>query len=137
VIHVSEKHEYVLSAMKKAKMNYDICAQKVAETKAAITTAQANRDNAQKRLAAASIAMADAMRVYQESIIRDGTTSGLELTATQSQRDQEKANLDNLIAAKNDQGVCEASEEASAVVKLADVSDESNAEVPDEKSKMP
>lgn len=49
VILAAEKQEYVLSAMKKAKMNYDLCVQKATEAQEAIEVAQYTQEDAIKR----------------------------------------------------------------------------------------
>lgn len=64
----AEKQEYVLSAMKKAKMNYDRCTQKAAEAQEAIETVQQAQKDAVKRFEAAEIALSSAVAAYQGSI---------------------------------------------------------------------
>ena len=64
----AEKQEYVLSAMKKAKMNYDLCAQKATEAQEAIEVAQRTQEDAVKRFEAAEIALSSAVTAYQGSI---------------------------------------------------------------------
>lgn len=73
VILAVEKQEYVLSAMKKAKMNYDLCVQKATEAQEAIDVAQCTQENAIKRFEAAEIALSTAVTVYQSSIISENT----------------------------------------------------------------
>lgn len=65
----AEKKEYVLTAMKKAKMNYDLCVKKVTETQEAIEVAQHTQENAIKRYKAAQIALSSAVAAYQNSIV--------------------------------------------------------------------
>lgn len=64
----AEKQEYVLSAMKKAKMNYDLCIQKATEAQDAIEVAQRTQEDAVKRFEAAEIALSSAVTAYQGSI---------------------------------------------------------------------
>lgn len=73
VILAAERQEYVLSAIKKAKMNYDLCVQKVAEVQKAIDVAQFTQENAIKRFEAAEIALSTAVTVYQSSIVSENT----------------------------------------------------------------
>ena len=70
----AEKQEYVLSAMKKAKMNYDLCVQKATEAQEAIEVAQRTQDDAIKRFEAAEIALSSAVTAYQSSIISTETS---------------------------------------------------------------
>ncbi len=65
----AEKQEYVLSAMKKAKMNYDLCVQKATEAKEAIEMAHRTQEDAIKRLEAAEVALSSAVTAYQNSIV--------------------------------------------------------------------
>lgn len=65
----TEKQEYVLSAMKKAKMNYDLCVQKATEAQEAIEVAQRTQEDAIKRFEAAEIALSTAVTAYHSSII--------------------------------------------------------------------
>lgn len=64
----TEKQEYVLSAMKKAKMNYELCLQKATEAQEAIEVAQRTQEDAIKRFSAAEIALSTAVTAYQGSI---------------------------------------------------------------------
>lgn len=68
VILASEKQEYVLAAMKKAKMNYDLCVQKATEAQEAIESAQHTQEIAIKRFKAAEIALSDITAAYQRDI---------------------------------------------------------------------
>lgn len=70
-ILAAEKQEYVLSAMKKAKMNYDLCVQKATEAQEAIEVAQCTQEDAIKRFEAAEIALSTAVTVYQSSIVSE------------------------------------------------------------------
>lgn len=65
----AEKQEYVLSAMKKAKMNYDLCVQKATEAKEAIEVAHRTEEDTIKRLEAAEVALSSAVTAYQSSIV--------------------------------------------------------------------
>lgn len=65
----AEKQEYVLSAMKKAKMNYDLCIQKANEAQEAIEVAQRTQEEAIKRFEAAEIVLSTAVTAYQSSIV--------------------------------------------------------------------
>lgn len=67
----AEKQEYVLSAMKKAKMNYELCVQKATEAQEAIEIAQRTQEDAIKRFAAAEIALSTAVTAYQSSIVSE------------------------------------------------------------------
>lgn len=67
----TEKQEYVLSAMKKAKMNYELCVQKATEAQEAIEVAQRTQEDAIKRFAAAEIALSTAVTAYQSSIVSE------------------------------------------------------------------
>lgn len=67
----TEKQEYVLSAMKKAKMNYDLCVQKATEAQEAIEVAQCTQEDAIKRFKAAEIALSTAVTLYQGSIVSE------------------------------------------------------------------
>ncbi len=67
----AEKQEYVLSAMKKAKMNYDLCVQKATEAKEAIEVAYRTQEDAIKRFEAAEVALSSAVTAYQSSIVPD------------------------------------------------------------------
>lgn len=68
VMLAAEKQEYVLSAMKKAKMNYDLCVQKANEAQEAIAVAQRTQEDAIKRFKAAEIALSSVVNAYQSSI---------------------------------------------------------------------
>lgn len=65
----AERQEYILSAMKKAKMNYDLCVQKAAESQEAIKAAQHAEEVAIERFKAAEIALSAALTAYQSSIV--------------------------------------------------------------------
>ena len=71
VMLVAEKQEYVLSAMKKAKMNYELCVQKATEAQEAIAVAQRTREDAVNRFEAAEIALSIAVTAYQSSIVSE------------------------------------------------------------------
>ncbi|MCD8099060.1 MAG: protein phosphatase 2C domain-containing protein [Oscillospiraceae bacterium] len=77
VTQAVEKQEYVLSAMKKAKMNYELCVQKATEAKEAIEVAQRTQDNAVKRLETAEIALSTAVTTYQSSTTPEGLYAAL------------------------------------------------------------
>lgn len=64
-----EKYVYVCDAMTKAKANYDLCAQKAEEAKKSIESAQNVHEEAVQRLNTAIMALEDAMRAYQDSLI--------------------------------------------------------------------
>lgn len=66
-----EKKEYVLTAMKKAKMNYDLCVQRATETQKAIEVAQRTQADAVKRFEAAELALSSAVAVHQSSMISE------------------------------------------------------------------
>jgi hypothetical protein len=66
----AEKQEYVLSAMKKAKMNYDLCVQKANEVQEAIEIAQRTQEDAINRFEVAEIALSSAVAAYQKSIVQ-------------------------------------------------------------------
>lgn len=68
VIFAAEKQDYMLSAMKKAKMNYDRCVQKATEAQEAVEIAQRTQEDAIKRFKAAEIALSTAVNAYQSSI---------------------------------------------------------------------
>lgn len=63
-----EKQNYVLSAMQKAKLNYDICVQKVKESQAAITTSQQTQEDANHRFEAAEKTLSAAIAAYKHSM---------------------------------------------------------------------
>ncbi len=63
----AEKQEYVLSAMKKAKTNYDLCVQKANEAQEAIEVAQRTQEDAIKRFEAAEVALSSAVAAYKKS----------------------------------------------------------------------
>jgi len=65
----AEKHEYMLSAMDKAKRNYDLCVQKVIAAQEAIEIAQHTEKEAIKRFDTAEIALSVAVIAYQNSIV--------------------------------------------------------------------
>lgn len=72
----TEKYEYVLSAMEKAKANYDICVQKAAEAQEAIEIAQRIQEDAVKRFETAEIALSTANLAYQgECVTKDSDIS--------------------------------------------------------------
>lgn len=73
-----EKQEYVLSAMKKAKMNYELCVQKATEAQEAIALAKRAQEDAIKRFEAAEIALSSAFTTYQSSIASPETSAGTE-----------------------------------------------------------
>lgn len=81
----AEKQEYVLSAMKKAKMNYDLCVQKATEAQEAIEVAQYTQEDAIKRFEAAEIALSTAVTVYQSSIVSEKADEVVDETATVAQ----------------------------------------------------
>ena len=64
----AEKQAYVLSAMEKAKMTYDLCVQKVTEAQNSIETAKRTQEEAVKRLDVAERTLAAAVTAYQCSI---------------------------------------------------------------------
>lgn len=81
VILAAEKQEYVLSAMKKAKMNYDLCVQKATEAQEAIEVAQYTQEDAIKRFEAAEIALSTAVTVYRNGITSENNDKAVVETA--------------------------------------------------------
>mgnify|MGYP003368274634 FL=1 len=81
MILAAEKQEYVLSAMKKAKMNYDLCVQKATEAQEAIEVAQYTQEDAIKRFEAAEIALSTAVTVYRNSITSENNDKAVVETA--------------------------------------------------------
>lgn len=81
VILAAEKQEYVLSAMKKAKMNYDLCVQKATEAQEAIEVAQYTQEDAIKRFEAAEIALSTTVTVYRNSITSENNDKAVVETA--------------------------------------------------------
>lgn len=81
VILAAEKQEYVLSAMKKAKMNYDLCVQKATEAQEAIEVAQYTQEDAIKRFEAAEITLSTAVTVYRNSITSENNDKAVVETA--------------------------------------------------------
>ena len=71
VVLAEEKQEYVLSAMKKAKENYDICVQRANDAQAAIETAQQAQTEAVKRFEAAENALSAAVAAYNSDEIEE------------------------------------------------------------------
>ena len=69
VVLAEEKHEYVLSAMEKAKVNYELCLQKANDAKIAIEKAQHTQEEALKRFESAEIALDSAFGTYNDSIV--------------------------------------------------------------------
>jgi hypothetical protein len=69
----AEKQEYVLSAMKKAKTNYDLCVQKANDAQEAIEVAQRTQEDAIRRFEAAEMALSSAVTAYQNSIALEET----------------------------------------------------------------
>lgn len=67
----AEKHEYMLSVMKKAKANYEFCVQKVTEAQEAIAIAQRTLEDAIKRFEVAETALSSAVTFYQSNIISE------------------------------------------------------------------
>lgn len=63
-----EKQEYVLTAMKKAKMSQGLYVQKAIEAQEAIAVAQRAQEDAIKRFEVAEIALSSAVNAYQSSI---------------------------------------------------------------------
>ncbi len=72
-----EKQEYVLSAMRKAKMNYDLCVQRAAEAQDAISVAQRTQEDAIKRFESAEIALSSAVTAYQSSTASESLYAAL------------------------------------------------------------
>lgn len=68
VTRAIERQEYVLSAMKKAKMNYEICEQKAKQAQEVIESVQHIKGDAVKRFEAAEAALSSAVKAYQVSI---------------------------------------------------------------------
>lgn len=77
VILAAEKQEYVLSAMKKAKMNYDLCVQKATEAQEAIEVAQYTQEDAIKRFEAAGDCSFYSCNGSIETVLRQKTTTRL------------------------------------------------------------
>lgn len=86
VTFAAEKQEYVLSAMKKAKMNYDLCVQKATEAQEAIEAAKCTQEDAMKRFEAAEMALSTAIIAYQSNISSVETDNAVaEVTADGSE----------------------------------------------------
>lgn len=68
VILATEKQAYVLSAMEKAKTNYELCAKKATEAQESIEIALRTQEEAIKRLESAEIVLSSAINAYQGSI---------------------------------------------------------------------
>lgn len=77
IILAAAKQEYVLSAMKKAKMNYDLCVQKATEAQKALETAKCTQETAIKRFNAAEIALYDATAAYQIDASKHNVTNSV------------------------------------------------------------
>lgn len=69
----TEKQKYVLAAMKKAKLNYDTCVQKVAEAENDIILARKAQEEAAKRFEEAEAALSSAVSMYQGDLVSDKT----------------------------------------------------------------
>lgn len=65
----SEKQEYVLSAMKKAKTNYEICVQKASEAQKMIDDVKRKQQEAIKRFEEAETVLVSAVNAYKNSLI--------------------------------------------------------------------
>ena len=63
----AEKEEYVLTAMRKAKTNYDLCVQKAEEAKKEIVAAQQAKDDALIRFDLAESSLASAIEIFQRA----------------------------------------------------------------------
>lgn len=70
----AEKQEYVLAAMNKAKINYELCVQKATEAQEAIGVAQRTQEDAIKRFEAAELALSSAVTAYQSSLVSTKTS---------------------------------------------------------------
>ena len=68
---IGEKREYILTAMKKAKMNYELCVQKATEIQETMESVQRTQEEAVKRFAVAKIALSNAVTAYQSSIVSE------------------------------------------------------------------
>lgn len=68
VILATEKQAYVLSAMEKAKTNYELCAKKATEAQESIKIALRTQEEAIKRLESAENVLSSAINAYQGSI---------------------------------------------------------------------
>lgn len=112
----AEKQEYVLSAMKKAKMNYDLCVQKANEAQEAIEIAQRTREDALKRFEAAEIALSSAVTAYQSSIASETADVAAENSDVHTDTDEDSTSN---VSSANSSGVREGetanSEEASVL----------------------
>ena len=67
----AEKHEYIMTALKKAKSNLDSCEQKAADSQTAIENAQRTQQEAAVRFEAATAALDAAVRVYEQQLSED------------------------------------------------------------------
>lgn len=105
VILAEEKHEYVLSAMKKAKTNYELCVQKANEAQAAIETAQRTQEDAIKRLEAAENALSSAVAAYKNGMVSEEQISEAvidESTQTVEKTDEETSIEQTEVAEQSD-----------------------------------
>lgn len=59
-----EKHEYIMEALKKAKLNVDMCEQKASDAQAAIESAQRSQEEAVRRFEAAEAALNSAVQTF-------------------------------------------------------------------------
>lgn len=104
----AEKQEYVLSAMKKAKMNYELCVQKATEAQEAIEVAQRTQEAAIKRFEAAKIALSSAVNAYQSSITSEKTDENAVETAPDITEDvTDEKTTDNDKEAATQDSMCE------------------------------
>ena len=78
VMLTAEKRDYILAAMEKAKMNYDLCVQKATETQIASEQAQSNLKDVIGRFEAAKVALSNAVIVYKSSIKNSKATDKLD-----------------------------------------------------------
>ena len=100
----AEKQEYVLSAMKKAKMNYDLCVQKANEAQEAIEIAQRTREDALKRFEATEIALSSAVTAYQSSIASETADVAAENSDVHTDTDEDSTSN---VSSANSSGVRE------------------------------
>lgn len=104
----AEKQEYVLSAMKKAKMNYELCVQKATEAQESIEVAQRTQEDAIKRFEAAKIALSSAVNAYQSSITSEKTDENAVETAPDITEDAtDEKTTDNDKEAATQDSMCE------------------------------
>jgi len=89
-----EKYDYVISAMKKAKTNYELCVKKVHEVQKSINEIQNAQKNAFDRLKAAKDVLFNAVDIYQNCIaINEESDNFVEKTTQESVKEPEKTQI--------------------------------------------